>query len=130
MGIPLEVHVTQLAANSSAGSRAPLMGYGELAIALYAAPDLPYPERRRLDLQELAGFARQGSRRLGGADRVRVLHEELLRANRAHLHGDLDDAGYERRVWGLLERMADWEPDMRRFDQCVAYDFWRLGRQV
>lgn len=99
--------------------------YGEMAIALYAAPDLPYPERPRLSSQELAVHAAQGITRLGGVDRVRSLYVELHAANRALLHDWIDEALYEATVAALLTRTHTVEPDPDRFDRCIAYDYGR-----
>lgn len=99
--------------------------YGELAIALYAAPDLPYPERRRMSLQELGTHAAQGIRRLGGVDRVRSLHRALVAANRELLADRADPAVYEERVNCILGQAYSGPPDTGRYDRCVGYDFSR-----
>jgi len=96
-----------------------------MAIALYAAPDLPFPERPRLSPQELAAHAAQGIARLGGVDRVRSLYVELHAANRALLADRIDEALYEAKVAALLTRAHTDKPDADRFNRCIAYDYGR-----
>lgn len=103
--------------------------YGLMAIALYAAPALPYPERRRLSPQELDGHAAQGIIRLGGAERVRFLHDKLLDANKALRHGKITESLYQARVEEMLALTApDIDPDIERFNRCVGYDYGRMRR--
>ena len=106
------------------------LGYGALAVALYAAPDLPYPERNRLSHQELAAYAEQGVNRLGGAGRVRTLCEDLMRLNRALLRDKISADTYRAEVMGLLRLMSAQEPDLVRFERCVAHDYGRLCSPV
>lgn len=100
--------------------------YGEMAIALYAAPDLPFPERRRMSPQELAAHAGQGVTRLGGVDRVRALHGDLLDANQALVQREITEALYETRVATVLTRASQTAPSEERFNRCIGYDYGRL----
>lgn len=100
--------------------------YGEMAIALYAADDLPYPERRRLSPQELAAHAAQGITRLGGVDRLRALHDDLMAANRALVHREISEPFYQVRVDHMLTRASQGAPDSERFNRCIGYDYARL----
>lgn len=99
--------------------------YGPMAVALYASPGLPYPERPRLSSQELAAHAAQGITRLGGVDRVRSLYMEWKAANRALLHDEIGEATYEAKVIALLARMHTAAPDPGRFNRCIAYAYGR-----
>lgn len=116
--------MTQLAHGADACGLS--LSYGELAIALYAAPDLPYPERRRLSPQELAAHATQGITRLGGVDRVRALHGDLLAANRALVHHEIGEPSYQAKVEHMLTRASSKTPDGERFNRCIGYDYGRL----
>lgn len=94
------------------------LSYGELTVALYAAPDLPYvPERHRaLSPKEMATLCRQGTDRLGGVDQVRARHEEWMELNRQLRDGRMSVRAYNAKVRKM------W-PDRGRLERCIAWDY-------
>lgn len=99
------------------GTDVPHLGYGELAIALYAS-DLSSADPKGNELTRLAD---QGIERLGGLQQVRALYEWWT---------DLNIAREQRRITvseyaAALRRR--WE-DQDLFERCKMLDYQRLPR--
>lgn len=93
--------------------------YGCLAIALYAAPNLPYPHRPE---EDLVVYAEHGLQELGGVARAEELHQQWLELNARWLSGHRGDYRNAVRPWLRLVSPA-LPPDPDRFDRCLRDDF-------